>query len=307
MKGKDTMRVFELENIDLLKDSIFKAIFRSKEAREMVARALSKLTGIHIRQIRNAEYQGGELVKTIASEKNKTSDLIIKLKDDSRIIVEMNRQYGKHLFEKNTSYAFSIASEIVLSGTEIYPRVILINIDNFNAFDTKEGILNFEQRSECGYIETKQYHSIHLVLENMLDKQYNIDEDIKKLVKFLKCKSITEMKEEFGGDEVYMAAVRKVEDLSRDPNFVGYYDIDEAHKQDLEDAKETSYDEGRSIGIEEWKTIGIEEGKSIGIEEGKKQNQIETVKSMIKKDLSIEMIADCTGLTIKEIEQIVVE
>ena len=274
------MKTEQLKEIDVLRDSMFKAVFRSKEAREMVSRALSKLTGIDVNQIRGAEYQGGELPKKIMSEKGKTSDLIIKIKSDNRLVLEMNREYSKRLFEKNTSYAFSIASEIIKSGGDQYPSVILINFDNFNQFGTKEGILNFKLRDQYGHIETEQYHSIHLILENILDERYNVDKNIKKLVKFLKCKTIEEMKEEFEGDEVYMAAIRKVEDLSTNPNFIGYYDIEEAHRQDIEDAIETGYDEG------------------------KKQNQIEIAKTMHKDDVPAEMISKYTGLTIEEIEQI---
>ena len=297
-EGGINMAIKVLKEIDVLKDAMFKAVFRSEEAREMVSISLSKITGIDVKQIRNAEYQGGELPKKIMSEKSKTSDLIIKIRNNNRIVLEMNRQHTKHLFEKNTSYAFSIASEVIKSGGEEYPNVILINFDNFNTFQTKSGILNFKLRDEEGHIETEQYHSIHLILENILDERYNVDKNIKKLVKFLKCKTIEEMKEEFKGDEIYMAAVRKVEDLSTDPNFVGYYDIEEAHRQDIADARETGYDEGMEAGLEE--------GKVLGIEEGKKLNQIEIVKSMCKDNLPIEAISKYTGLSVEEIEQIVV-
>jgi hypothetical protein len=50
-----------------------------------------------------------------------------------------------------------------------------------------------------------------------------------------------------------MAAIRKVEDLSTNPNFVGYYDIEEARRQDKEDMKNT----GIRIGMER----GIKKGK----------------------------------------------
>ena len=293
------METKQLKEFNMLNDAFFKALFRSVEAREMVSRALSKLTGIDVNQIRKAEYQGGELPKKNLSEKGKTSDLIIKIQNNRQLILEMNRQPSKHLFEKNTSYAFSIASQLIKSGTTKYPNVILINFDNFNQFHTKESVLDFKLRDMHGHIETEQSHSIHLVLENILDKRYNIDEDIWKLVKFLKCKTVEELKEEFKGDDMYMAAIRKVEDLSTDPNFIGYYDIEEAHKQDIEDAIETGYDDGMAAGLEE--------GKNIGLAEGKKNEKIEIAQSMLKKDLSIEMISDCTGLSVQEIEKIIKE
>ena len=39
-----------------------------------------------------------------------------------------------------------------------------------------------------------------------------------------------------------MAAIRTVAELSIDLEFVGYYDLEKAHKQDIIDAKETGYD-----------------------------------------------------------------
>lgn len=144
----------KLEEINMLNDAMFKALFRSMEARDMVASFLSSITGIEKEILKNADYQGGELPKKKIKEKGKTSDIIVKIEDNHRIILEMNQYRGDKIFEKNMSYAFSIASETVLAGTKKYPAVILINIDNFNAFGTKEGILNFKIRDEYGHIET---------------------------------------------------------------------------------------------------------------------------------------------------------
>ena len=57
------------------------------------------------------------------------------------------------------------------------------------------------------------------------------------------------MKKEYGSDEKYMAAVRRVEELSTDPNFIGYYDKEEAIKQDLEDMRLTGFEEGEASGV----------------------------------------------------------
>ena len=279
------MKTKELQEVNMLNDALFKALFRSEEAREMVVQFLSELTGVNQDILRVADYQSGELPKKKLSEKGKISDIIIKIEDNNRIILEMNQYLSKSIFEKNTSYAFSIASETIPKNSKKYPKVILINFDNFNMFDTKEAVLNFKLRDEHGHIETNQYHSIHLVLENIIDKQYNVNNEIKKIVKFLKCRSIEEMKEEFKGDDIYMAAVRRVSELSTDPNFVGYYDLEEAHKQDLEDMRETGYDEG--------------------IVEGEKKKQLEIAKSMLQENISKEVISKCTGLTIEEINVIV--
>jgi len=279
------MSIKTLDNINMLNDAMFKAFFRSNETRNVISSFLSKLTGIDEEILRKAEYQGGELPKKRLKEKGKTSDIIIKIDDGNKIILEMNQYYSKKIFEKNTSYVFSILSETVPKGTKKYPKVILINFDNFNYFNTDKPILNFMLRDEYGHIETNRYNSIHLILENLVNQEYTISEEIKKLIRFLKMKSIEEMEEEFEGDEDYMACIRTVEELSTDPNFVGYYDIEEARRQELEDMEET----------------GIEKG----IEQGEKRKQIEIAKSMFKENLPIEIISKCTGLSIEEIKSLI--
>jgi predicted transposase/invertase (TIGR01784 family) len=93
-----------------------------------------------------------------------------------------------------------------------------------------------------------------------------------------------------------MAAIRKVEDLSTDPNFIGYYDIEEARKQDLEDMKNT----GIRIGMEQ----GREQGRDEGREQGIDQRNIEIAKNLLNMNLSLEQIEEATGLTKEEIEKL---
>ena len=49
------------------------------------------------------------------------------------------------------------------------------------------------------------------------------DSEIEKMAKFLSMTSIEEMKREFKDDEKYMRAIRKVEELLKDPEFVKEY------------------------------------------------------------------------------------
>ena len=271
----------KITEINMLNDAMFKALFRSIEAREMVASFLSSITNIPKEDLLKAEYQAGELPKKILKEKSKTSDIIVKIDNGNKIILEMNQYYSDKIFEKNTSYVFSLASETVKEGTKRYPKIILINFDNFNYFKTKEGIINFKLRDEYGHIETEQYHSIHLVLENIVNSKYNKNKEIEKVVSLLKTTNLKDMESKFEGDDKYMACVRKVSDLSTDPNFVGYYDIEEARRQDLEDMKET------------------------GLRQGAEKKQIEIAKKMLKRKMDIKSITEITGLSTEEIEKLI--
>ena len=77
-----------------------------------------------------------------------------------------------------------------------------------------------------------------------------------------------------------MAAIRTVEELSKDPEFSGYYDLEEAHKQELEDMLNT------------------------GIRQGKEAKQIEIAKNMLKRGMTTQEIHEITDLSIEEIKKI---
>ena len=72
----------------------------------------------------------------------------------------------------------------------------------------------------------------------------------------------------------------------------------------LSSAKLEGLQEGKQIGIEEGKQIGIAEGKQIGIEEGKQHERLKNAANMKKLGIAPELIAQATGLTLKEIEKL---
>lgn len=53
-------------------------------------------------------------------------------------------------------------------------------------------------------------------------------------------------------------------------------------------------------GLEE----GLEEGIKIGVNKGKKENSYDIARKMKQKGLSVDMIAECTGLSKSEIEKL---
>lgn len=145
------------KEINLMNDAMFKALFRSKEARNIVASFLSRVTGIKKEVLMNAEYVGGEISKRRLTEKGKISDVLILIDDNKRIIVEMNYAKSKYLFDKNTTYAFSNILELTKPNMINYPMVLVINIDANNEFKTKSPILNFKIRDDENHIETNVY------------------------------------------------------------------------------------------------------------------------------------------------------
>ena len=59
----------------------------------------------------------------------------------------------------------------------------------------------------------------------------------------------------------------------------------------------TRYDEGYDEGVQ----AGIEQG----LEQGKQDEKIETILAMHKKNLSVELIAECARTTVEEVVKII--
>lgn len=223
----------KLKKVNVMNDAVAKAFLRSKEARMIVASFLSEVTGIDKSVLMNATYTGGEIPKRRNYEKNKESDVMILIDELNRIIIEVNQFNTENLYRKNTEYAMASILEMTKrkskrdgKGNIQYPKVILVSLDNFNSFHTKRPILTFLPRDEEGHIENDLYQSIHIILDNAVNNEYNKDipEEVIKFAKLLKAKSIDELVEEFEGDEEYMEAVGKLEELVMDPDFAGAYD-----------------------------------------------------------------------------------
>ena len=68
--------------------------------------------------------------------------------------------------------------------------------------------------------------------------------------------------------------------------------------------KQDTYDSGFSAGEEHGFSLGRNEGISLGITQGAYQKAVETAKKFLSMGLSVEQVADGTGLSVEEIEKL---
>ena len=112
-----------------------------------------------------------------------------------------------------------------------------------------------------------------------------IIEDEKELLEFVKGDSILE---NVGNDII---------SYSRAKEIVTAYEnamIEENYRNNR--AREEGYDKGHEEGFDK--------GHEEGLEQGAKQEKIEIAKSMLKQNLELELISNCTGLTIEQINDL---
>ena len=272
--------LLKTKEINLMNDALAKSIIRSKEAREEVIGFLSGITHIPKRKFKNALFVGGEIPKNNKQEKGKISDVMCILKDVI-IIIEINDSYYQNLFPKNSLYSYATLVSATSVNTEVYKKVILVNIDSFNHFKVKEPVLTFT--TSCKELkEHDLYTSYHVILENITNTNYNIDKEVRKFGEFLGLKlSIEELKEKYREDGKYMNIVKKVEKFMRDNNLVQYYDLEASHQYEIKDSYATGKNEGRKEGLQ--------------------TRSIEIAKNLLNDHLDIDKIMKYTGLTKQEI------
>ena len=104
------------------------------------------------------------------------------------------------------------------------------------------------------------------------------------------------VKEIIENNENIKEAKEKLEEISNDEIMQRLADWREAAEHDEASVRNMAFNEGMKKGIEE----GLEKGKN----EGAKQRDFEIAKKMKEKGMDINTIAELTGLTIKEIENI---
>ena len=68
--------------------------------------------------------------------------------------------------------------------------------------------------------------------------------------------------------------------------------------------KEQALKEGLEEGLAKGIAKGIEQGIEIGVNKGKKENSYDIARKMKQNGLSVDMIAECTGLSKSEIEKL---
>ena len=66
------------------------------------------------------------------------------------------------------------------------------------------------------------------------------------------------------------------------------------------DAERRGYKEGVAEGIAQ----GISQGLQQGISQGSQQAKIETAKILLLKNISVDIISECTGLSVDEIKEL---
>ena len=279
----------KLKTFNVFCDPFAKSLLRSEEMRPLLAHVLSKLTGFNEMDILKATFIGGELPKDNLKQKGQIADIIIHLDDRRSIVLEINQGYYPEIISKNGYYAMQVALTKRSSDT-IEPEVWLVNIDKYLLKpEVDEALQYFEvlERTKGVTKEFTGYKSVHLPIDYIIGKGYNEDKKLYQFAQIFSAKSLKEVQEICKGDEELMPISEKIEKLTGDPNFLLYYD----------------YEEAKELAAQGRERYAKEQGHNEGHAEGRVEERTELINTMLSTGMSKEDVSKCTHIPLDEISE----
>ncbi len=272
-------------------------------------RYTSLLLSLYLNKDYKYIYDNIEFVKDILDRENYHDkgmrvDLICKV-DEEYINIEINNnKTEKSSIYRNIGYSYNVYKGGIYSGTRYnYNRVIQININNFTFKGEKREISEYILKDEENKILTDYIKIVQIYLPNIRRKWYNEKEELNDLEAFLMAineHDSDDLEKLLRKREIMKEYRNNAKEKSLDTDIIGLYN------KELEDEalKRMDREAYRIKGYESGLEAGMRKGKAEGKAEGEAKSKIEIAKKMINKNIDINIISECTGLSKDEIEKL---
>ena len=243
-----------------------------------------------------------ELPKDIQKEYQKKVDIIIYLDDTTIVNVEAKTNKFKNVKRRNFIYMAKLYGLTLKKGEDVKKLeeadLYQLNI-NASKDDKNIGENIYELRSRITGDVLIENFTLHLKnIAYFRDLYYTKGEKLNRAGMWL----VVLSSENY--EELYKT-VSQILDKKNTNIF-----MDEVVKMNFEEPILTEWEAKMLDEIEKYDTIknskeeGFEDGFEEGKNSGKKENQIETAKKMLEKNIKLEDIIDITGLSEEEIKKL---
>lgn len=301
----------ETNLLDIQSDYIFKQVFGVEKNKQLLISLINSILKGNPK-VNDIELQNTEMSKILKN--NRTIHLDIKAEIGFQKFVNIEIQVRntgeiveravQHLAEMLTRNSRKLTQDEKKAGkrqTYKYPKVIGIWIMGENITDREDAVNEasvafpptekddfqiITDKLRIFFVELPKFHPQHIDRKNMLDVW----------MAFLKnplereIQDVTEVK-------LALDALKEVSE-----------DEDTRETYYLRQQTELGYLSEKNVAVEKalekGEKIGIEKGRAEGITEGERKKAIETAKNFLKMGLSIEQVAQGTGLSVAEIENL---
>lgn len=293
----------------------FKKIFGEEASKPQLIDFLNALLP-PINKIKDLSFKNTEQLGQTEADRKAVYDIYCEAENGQKFIVELQKAKQNYFRERTIYYSTFPIREQAEKGNWNYnlSAVFCIGIldftfDDYLASEYKDEVLHtiklknqhgrvFYDKLTYIYLEMPNFHKSESELETRLDKWLYF---IKNLEDFQQIPTI--FKENVFVEAFEKAAIANFRQAELD-SYEASLKIFRDNKAVFDYAKETAYNEGREEGMAKGREEGIAKGIEQGIEQGRKDALIEMAKAMKLKGLPVQTIAELTGLSAQEINQI---
>ncbi|WP_341819627.1 Rpn family recombination-promoting nuclease/putative transposase [Wolbachia endosymbiont (group A) of Brachyopa scutellaris] len=291
--------------LDVRNDVAFKKIFGTEKNKDILIHFLNDIIGFTGKnQIKDIEFLSTIQDPDIAAKKQSIVDVLCKDENGVQVIVEMQVAKTKGFEKRAQYYAAKAYSRQADKGDQYHnlKEIIFIAIADCVLFPNKSEYKSKHtiRDEDTNEHDLKDFYFIFIELPKFpKNKEDQLENIVEKWVYFFRYADETseeELEKIIGSDLIIKKAY---EELNRfnwsEKEFIAYeqeikriLDEQAVLAQKLDDATEK----------------GREEGILIGHEKGRKEEKIAVAKSLLKAGVSIDIIAQTTGLTANEIKDL---
>ena len=304
--------------IDLMVDWSFKKIFGTEVNKDILIEFLKVIFPQYA--ISDITYVPTEQLGIMEDDRKAIFDVLCRTVDGKTFLVEMQRGYQKHFFERAlfyTSFPIMKQGKKALAEEAKGNRPWDFSLDGVFFL----GILNFkyedDEMTEHRYrlmeatskkLMTDKLEFVFVEVEKFDKSEDELETDLDKWLYLLKNMSNLLKRPERLRDRIFtklfdVSELAQLDDEDR-IKYIKAMNTERDTYNQIEYARET----GREEGLEEGHKKGHEEGKEEGFKEGRaegvKQTSFDIAKRMLEKGIDIETISELTGLTEKEISEL---
>ncbi|WP_264719190.1 Rpn family recombination-promoting nuclease/putative transposase [Wolbachia endosymbiont (group A) of Lasioglossum morio] len=295
--------------LDARNDYAFKRIFGSEKNKDILIHFLNDILGFTgLAAIQDVEFLATIMDPEIAAKKQSIVDVLCKDSQGSRYIIEMQFTKTKGFEKRAQYYAAKAYSSQADQGDEYHnlKEIIFIAVADCIIFPNKtEYRSNHTIRDEnTNEHDLKDFYFVFIELPKFTKtKEDQLENIVEKWCYFFRYAAETreeDLDKIVGSDVIIKRAYEEMNKFNWSEEELLAYEQRKKRLMDEIAAFAQKFDEGVKVGEEKGILIGHEKGR----EEGEKQAKIAVAKNSLKAGVSIDIIAEITGLSLDEIQKL---
>jgi predicted transposase/invertase (TIGR01784 family) len=290
----------------------FKKLFGSEPNKDLLIDFLNQvLPGKH--KVKDLTYARTEQLGNSEADRKAIFDLYCIGESGERFIVEMQKAKQNYFKDRSVYYSSFPIQEQARKGDWNYQlaAVYLIGILDFT-FSDEERELEVRHEVQLKDQKCRVFYEkltyIYLEMPNFSKSEGELQSNFDKWMYVLQQLPHLQSRPPALQERVFQKLFEAAEIARFTPDEKNKYEESLKYYRDLKNVVDSSFDEGKAEGLAEGKAEGLAEGKAEGLAEGKAEGlaegKAEIALQMKLKGLETSLIAEVTGLSVEEIENL---